>query len=53
MFRWMSSAILQDGPLLESFFNLVETETLALFEDLLFEFLKEFDVFAPAETGRT
>lgn len=30
----------------------METETLALFEHLSFEFLEEFDVFAPAETGR-
>ena len=49
----MSSAALQDDPSVESFFNIVETETLALFEHLSFEFLEEFDVFAPAETGRT
>jgi hypothetical protein len=29
----------------------VETETLALFEHLSFEFLEMFDVFAPAKTG--
>jgi len=49
----MSPATLQDDPSVESFFNVVETETLALFEHLSFEFLEEFDVFAPAETGRT
>ena len=49
----MSPATLQDNPSVESFFNVVETETLALFEYLSFEFLEEFDVFAPAETGRT
>ena len=48
----MSSAILQDDPSVESFLNVVETETLALFEYLSFEFLKGFDVFAPAETRR-
>ncbi len=30
----------------------METETLALFEHLSFEFLDKFDVFAPAKTGR-
>ncbi len=49
----MSSATLQDDPSVESFSNVVETETLALFEHLSFEFLEEFDVFAPAQTGRT
>jgi len=49
----MSSATLQDDPSVDSFFNVAETETLALFEHLSFEFLEEFDVFAPAETGRT
>jgi hypothetical protein len=49
----MSPATLQDHPSVDSFFNVVETETLALFEHLSFEFLEEFDVFAPAQTGRT
>ena len=49
----MSSATLQDDLSVESFFKVVETETLALFEHLSFEFLEEFDVFAPAEAGRT
>ncbi|GGJ13477.1 hypothetical protein GCM10008995_24180 [Halobellus salinus] len=49
----MSSATLQDDPSVESFFNVAETETPASFEHFSFEFLEEFDVFAPAETGRT
>jgi hypothetical protein len=49
----MSLASLQDDPSVDSFFNVVETETLALFEHLSFEFREEFDVFTPAETGRT
>jgi hypothetical protein len=49
----MSSATLQDDPSVESFLSVAETETLALFEHLSFELPEEFDVFAPAETGRT
>ncbi len=49
----MCSATLQDDPSVEALFNLAETETLALFEHLSFEFLEAFDVFAPAKTGRT
>ncbi|MFD1562783.1 transposase [Haloarchaeobius amylolyticus] len=49
----MSPATLQEHSSVETFFNVVETETLALFEHLSFDFLEEFDVFAPAETGRT
>ncbi len=49
----MCSATLRDDPSVESFFNAVETETLALFEHLSFEFLEEFDVFAPSPPGRT
>ena len=40
-------------PSVESFFSLVATETLSLFEHLSFEFLKKFDVFALPPTGRT
>jgi hypothetical protein len=47
----MSSVTLRDDPSVESFFNIVETETLALFEYLSFEFLLEFDVFAPSGRG--
>jgi len=43
---------LQDVSSVGSFFNVVETERLLLFEHLSFEFLEEFDVFAPAETRR-
>ena len=49
----MSSATLQDDPSVESFFNLVATETFALFEHLSFEFLDEYEVFVPSEAGRT
>lgn len=49
----MSPATLQEHSSVETSFNVVETETLALFEHLSFEFLEEFDVFAPVETGRT
>ena len=49
----MSSATLQDDPSVDSFFHVVETETLALFEYLSFEFLEEFDVFTPSAPGRT
>jgi len=48
----MSPAILQNDLSVESFFNVVETETLALFEHLSFKFLEEFDVFAPAMRPR-
>jgi hypothetical protein len=47
----MSSATLQNDPSVESLFNIVETETLALFGHFSFEFIEEFDVFAPVETG--
>ncbi len=38
----MASATLQDDPSVETFFNVAETETLALFEHLSFEFLELF-----------
>ncbi len=47
----MASATLQDDPSVETFFNVAETETLALFEHLSFEFLEEFDVFRPGGDG--
>ncbi|GAB3018652.1 transposase [Natronobiforma cellulositropha] len=49
----MSSATLQDEPWIDEFFNLVAVETLPLFEYLSFDFLSEYDVFAPAHRGRT
>jgi hypothetical protein len=48
-----SSQPLQEADSIHEFFNLVATETLALFEHLEFEFLTEYDVFAPARRGRT
>jgi hypothetical protein len=45
----MRSAILRDDPSVESFFNAVEAETLALFEHLSFEFLEEFYVLRTRE----
>jgi len=48
-----SSQTLQDETSIDEFFNVAATETLALFESLEFEFLYEFDVFAPSKRGRT
>jgi hypothetical protein len=39
----MSLATLQDDLSVDSFFNIVEIETLTLSEHLSFEFLEEFD----------
>ena len=47
----MSSTILREDSSIDAFFDIVETETLALFEHLQFEFLTEFDVFAPPGTN--
>ena len=47
----MSSATLQDEPPVELFFNIAGTGTLVLFEHFSFEFLEEFDVFAPTKRG--
>ena len=38
---------LQEKASIHEFFNLVATETLALFDHLEFGFLTEYDVFAP------
>ena len=48
-----SSQTLQEEAFIHEFFDLVATETLALFEHLEFGFLTEYDVFAPARRGRT
>ncbi len=48
-----SASTLQEEASIDEFFNLAATETLALFEHLAFDFLEEFDVFAPGERGRT
>ena len=49
----MSPATLQGHPSIDSFFDVAETETLASFEHPSFEFLEEFDAFAPSPPGRT
>jgi hypothetical protein len=49
----MSPATLQDHPSVDSFFNVVETETLALFEHLFFEFLEEIEGASSALTKRS
>jgi len=48
-----SASILQEETSIDEFFNVMATETLALFEHLEFDFLEEFDVFALARRGRT
>ena len=47
----MSPATLQDHPSVDLFFNVAETEPLALFEHLSLESLEASDVFALAQTG--
>jgi hypothetical protein len=47
----MISTTPQDDSSVESFFNVAETETLALFEHLSFGFLEESHVFAPSPPG--
>jgi len=46
-----SASIPQEETSIDEFFNVMATETLALFEHLEFDFLEEFDVFAPARRG--
>lgn len=46
-----SSQTLQDETSVKEFFNIAATETLAVFEYLKFEFLYEFNVFAPRSRG--
>ncbi len=48
-----STRTLQEEACIEEFFKLAATEILALFEHIEFNFLEEFDVFAPGERGRT
>ncbi len=43
----MSPAALQADSSIGTLLNILETETLALFEHLFFKFLEEFNVFAP------
>ncbi|SEL76041.1 transposase [Haloferax larsenii] len=44
---------LQEVASVDDFLNVAATETVPLFEHLEFEFLLEYDVFAPARRGRT
>jgi len=48
-----SASILQEETSIDEFFNVMATETLALFEHLEFDFLEEFDVFAPLAGANT
>ena len=48
-----SSKALQNVASVNEFLNAASTETVPLFEHLDFEFLLEYDVFAPGERGRT
>jgi len=48
-----SASILQEETSIDEFFNVMATETLALFEHLEFDFLEEFDVFAPSPGANT
>jgi len=47
-----SASILQEETSIDEFFNVMATETLALFEHLEFDFLEEFDV-RPRSPGAT
>ena len=51
----MSSKVnaLQNVASVDDFLNVASTETVPLFEYLSFEFLLEYDVFAPCKRGRT
>jgi hypothetical protein len=48
-----TSATLQDVVSADDFLNVAATETVPLFEYLEFEFLLEYDVFAPSNQERT
>ena len=48
-----TSATLQDVASVNDFLNAAAIETVPLFEHLEFEFLLEYDVFAPSKRGRT
>jgi len=48
-----STSSLQDVASVDDFLNVAATETVPLFEYLEFDFLLEYDVFAPASRGRT
>ncbi len=46
-----TTATLQDVASVDDFLKAAATETVPLFEHLEFEFLLEYDVFAPARRG--
>ena len=48
-----TTTTLQDVASVDEFLNVAATETVPLFEHLSFEFLQDYDVFAPASRGRT
>ena len=48
-----TTTALQDIDSVDGFLNVAATETVSLFEHLEFEFLLEYDVFAPSKRGRT
>ncbi|MDB2239129.1 transposase [Halorubrum ezzemoulense] len=48
-----SSKALQSEASVDEFLNVAATETVPMFEHLNFEFLLEYEVFAPARRGRT
>jgi hypothetical protein len=48
-----STNAFQDVASVDEFLNVVAIETVPLLEHLSFEFLRDYDVFAPASRGRT
>jgi len=48
-----TTTTLQGVDSVDEFLNVAATETVPLFEHLEFEFLLEYDVFAPSKRGRT
>ena len=48
-----TTATLQDVTSVEDLLNAAATETVPLFQHLDFDFLLEYDVFAPSKRGRT
>ena len=48
-----STKILQDVAAVDDFFDVAATETAPLFEHLEFEFLREYDMFAPLRGANT
>ena len=48
-----SATTLQDVASVNDFLNVAATETAPLFEYLEFDFLLEYDMFAPSKRGRT